>query len=250
MTDSWVCLGWPASRKQDYLLRAHIYQGRDLPAADDEGTSDAFCVMRMAGQKGQSKTIYCTCAPRWYETVELHVSLPTNKDLLPNIYFLLYDEDEWGPPDYLGRFAVQTTNVEAKFKDPRQDQLIDDIFPNGDWYPLVVGEKDGVDECEGEVLASFQLISKKGPDMDKLKEKGLYGPYPEHPEGDIEIYPEHVPCIFECFIVGIRDLEPYMLFSCDEPILELDCGDRSPDKVKRDQSALAESLLCLSDPAH
>jgi len=42
--------GWPATRKANYLLRAHIYQGKGLPAADAEGTSDAYLVIRMAGQ--------------------------------------------------------------------------------------------------------------------------------------------------------------------------------------------------------
>lgn len=177
--------------------------------------------MRMAGVKGQTKTIYCTCFPRWYETIELDVSLPTNTDLLPNIYFLLYDEDEWGPNDYLGRFAVEAGNISSKFKTELGDE---------DWYPLVTGEKDGVPETEGLVLASFQLI-KKGPDILKLQKSGAYGPWAEHPDGWFDIYPEHINCIFECFIVGIRDLEPYNLFECADPIIEVDCGDRSPDKM-------------------
>eukprot|EP00656_Telonema_subtile_P053724 TRINITY_DN7845_c0_g2_i4.p1 TRINITY_DN7845_c0_g2~~TRINITY_DN7845_c0_g2_i4.p1 ORF type:complete len:1170 (+),score=289.91 TRINITY_DN7845_c0_g2_i4:179-3688(+) len=215
--------GWPATRKADFLLRAHIYQGKELPAADAEGTSDAFCIMRMAGVKGQTKTIYCTCFPRWYETIELEVSLPTNTELLPNVYFLLYDEDEWGPPDYLGRFAVEAQNMSFKFKP-------DGELSDSDWYPLVTGEKDGVEETEGLVLASFQLI-KKGPDIVKLKNSGQYGPHPEHPDGLFDIYPEHFSCIFECFIVGIRDLEPYNLLECSDPIIEIDCGDRSAEKI-------------------
>ena len=87
----------------DYILRAHIYQGKGLPAADEEGTSDAYVVVRMAGQKAKSATIEATCFPRWYETLDLNVSVATNQDLLPNVYVMLYDEDDFGD-DYLGSF--------------------------------------------------------------------------------------------------------------------------------------------------
>eukprot|EP00658_Telonema_sp_P-2_P049896 TRINITY_DN3797_c0_g1_i2.p1 TRINITY_DN3797_c0_g1~~TRINITY_DN3797_c0_g1_i2.p1 ORF type:complete len:847 (-),score=240.58 TRINITY_DN3797_c0_g1_i2:167-2707(-) len=206
--------GWPTTRSADFLLRAHIYQGKDLPAADEEGTSDAFCVVRMAGQKDQTRTIFETCFPRWYQTIELDVSLPTNTELLPNVNVLLYDEDTFGA-DYLGRFAVEASMLSPKFKYELGDE---------DWQPLVTGEKDGKPVTTGVVLATFQLIKKT--DIGRLKKSNNYGPSDDNPDGILDIYPEHVDCIFECFLVGIRDLEPYMLQECSDPVIFVDAGDR------------------------
>jgi len=50
-----------------------------LPAADDEGTSDAYVTVRMAGQMAKTDTIWATCFPRWYQTLELNVSVATNQ---------------------------------------------------------------------------------------------------------------------------------------------------------------------------
>jgi hypothetical protein len=37
-----------------YVLRAHIYQGRELPASDAEGTSDPYVVVRIGKSTGNT----------------------------------------------------------------------------------------------------------------------------------------------------------------------------------------------------
>ena len=38
--------------KRPYQMRMHIYQGRNLPAADDNGQLDPYLIMRFGGKKG------------------------------------------------------------------------------------------------------------------------------------------------------------------------------------------------------
>lgn len=39
-----------------YQLRGHIYQGRELPAGDAEGTSDPYVVVRLGKGSGKTST--------------------------------------------------------------------------------------------------------------------------------------------------------------------------------------------------
>ena len=73
-----------------------IYVARDLPPADEEGTSDPFVVVRSAGEtvkiiymglflwflKARTSVKTKTLNPGWFETVILDVSLPNLEKLV------------------------------------------------------------------------------------------------------------------------------------------------------------------------
>ena len=96
----------------DYLLQIHIYQGRNLPPADETGAADPFIVSRCQGKKVKSRTKYETLNPGFFETVEMVVSLPPLGDLSypqPGISLLVYDEDPGlfgAKKDLLGRIWI------------------------------------------------------------------------------------------------------------------------------------------------
>lgn len=97
-------------------VRAFVYQARDLPAADAEGTSDPYCKIwdTTATEKNSKTTIECedNCNPMWYECVELDYEVENFNDLetYPPFIFDIYDKDEDlfdSTDDYLCRCIVE-----------------------------------------------------------------------------------------------------------------------------------------------
>ena len=63
--------------KGRWELRVHIYQCKDLPAADDDGTSDPYIKVTIAGQTQKTRVIPDTCYPRYYQTLRFqNLELP------------------------------------------------------------------------------------------------------------------------------------------------------------------------------
>eukprot|EP00004_Rigifila_ramosa_P003995 TRINITY_DN1437_c1_g3_i2.p1 TRINITY_DN1437_c1_g3~~TRINITY_DN1437_c1_g3_i2.p1 ORF type:complete len:1074 (-),score=257.30 TRINITY_DN1437_c1_g3_i2:75-3296(-) len=183
-----------APRLEKYMLRAHIYQGRHLVAADDDGSSDPYCVLKVNGKKVKTTVKEKTLYPVWYETLETMIELPEPLTFAPNIHVLVYDKDTFGSDDPLGRFSVPTTSCSQNFPEKPQ------------WYPLKL---EDVNIPLGEILASFQLVPLK------------FTPIPE-----ARITPQMRPSIVEVTLVGLRKLEPYLMVPITAPFLEFDIGDR------------------------
>jgi len=154
------------------MLRSHIFQGKELTAADDTGMSDPYLQVRFGTAFKETsvikETLYPrythqlnldldldldfrethvikeTLYPRWYETVDFKMKLPTNQEMRPDINVLVFDEDDWGS-DFLGRFIVPSKTVQQKYN------------PDPQWYDVICGDED-TGTKEGMILCSFQLM--------------------------------------------------------------------------------------------
>eukprot|EP00658_Telonema_sp_P-2_P027401 TRINITY_DN2115_c0_g1_i3.p1 TRINITY_DN2115_c0_g1~~TRINITY_DN2115_c0_g1_i3.p1 ORF type:complete len:608 (+),score=158.63 TRINITY_DN2115_c0_g1_i3:101-1924(+) len=120
---------FPATSSQEYMLRAHIFQGKELPSADSNGMSDPFLEIRMGSEKKVTSTLEETLYPRWYETVEFQVRLPTNHEMRPDIQVLVWDQDTF-TTDYLGRFVVPSKTIQPKYN------------PEPQWREIMVGDEE------------------------------------------------------------------------------------------------------------
>lgn len=65
-----------AQEKTSAEIRVHLFQGRYLPAADDSGTLDPYCVVKVCGQQKKTSLKKKTVYPRWYETLSFDVEIP------------------------------------------------------------------------------------------------------------------------------------------------------------------------------
>eukprot|EP01051_Picozoa_sp_SAG22_P002057 SAG22_NODE_87_length_21437_cov_14.162480_14_plen_930_part_00 len=104
---------------EGWELRLHIYQCKDLPAADDDGTSDPYLKVTVAGQTQFTRVVPDTCYPRFYQTLTFrNLQLPDENyvrmGLAPRIVLQVYDSDQtWyskketeNADDFLGRATV------------------------------------------------------------------------------------------------------------------------------------------------
>jgi len=138
----------PLGMERVYELRALILQGRDLPAADETGLSDPFVHVSMGDQFKKGTIIRCdTVAPLWEELIEVPGVTIRDGERRPNVNVLVYDWDEDGTFDYLGRAIIPSAEL-------------DDIEPSvahAKWYPVFSVNPD---VKVGEILADFQLIEQ------------------------------------------------------------------------------------------
>ena len=181
-----------------YELRAHIYQGRELPASNFNGFSDPFVEVRLGHKTGVTHHVNSTLYPRWYKTVTLQVELPQPLTLAPNVTLMVYDWNQLASNVFLGRFEVPILNIPKRWPG------------NPKWYDIY---RKSPTKPLGSILASFQLIP--------LEEAAKY-PVPS-------IVPDYKECILEINSVGLRDLLPYGLKPVSTPYVEYDVGDRSSE---------------------
>lgn len=60
---------------QDYQLRVHLFQARNLPSADDNGAADPYVVVKCCGQRQVTPVQRMTLHPVFYHTLTFEVRL-------------------------------------------------------------------------------------------------------------------------------------------------------------------------------
>ncbi|KAH7819075.1 putative myoferlin-like protein [Monocercomonoides exilis] len=183
-----------APKKIPFQVRAHLYQAKELPAADATGTSDPFVLVTYGGRQAKTRVVQKSLYPVWYQTLCLNVSLPEDPLLAPPLIVSIYDHNSVSKNTLIGR-------VEVPF-----NQMTRHVANEPRWHELYVGDTD---EKEGSLLASFQLL----PIMEAARE-----PVPS-------IRPPMRPCVVEFQCIGLRGLVPKRLQSVNKPYIQINCGD-------------------------
>eukprot|EP00736_Rhodelphis_marinus_P008919 Rmarinus@m.15524 len=189
----------PRPPLRTYQLRAHIYQGRDLPPADETGTCDPYCVVRCAGARAQTHIKDKTRFPVWYQTLTMEVRLPQPIALAPDVNVLVYDHDEGvtADDDLLGRVTIDIGDIKPEMPDQPK------------WHPVYLERPE---LPEGELLCSFQLLSSDAVPPPTRQ------PIPS-------LLPATKDCAVEIIVLGLRDLADYGLQSIQNPHVTFDMGD-------------------------
>ena len=98
-------------------IRAYIYQCRDLPAADADGSSDPYITAwDTSGKMKKTSVIDDNNNPLFYESIELdyEVNDSTKLETFPPFILDVYDYDSGifdSKDDFLGRAIVEPKNA-------------------------------------------------------------------------------------------------------------------------------------------
>jgi hypothetical protein len=201
-----------------YQLRAHIYQARQLEAADLSGLSDPFIVVRCAGQSVQTSIKEQTLNPVYYSTKCLSILLPNPLSLAPNVVLNVFDNDLLGKT-FLGRLSVPISMVQS------MNPSIDELDPK--WFELAdIQGNPG----QGSVLVSFQLFPME---MSTL-------PLPI-------LKPKSVPMTIEISTLGLRSLSS--VFGVNKPLIEFELpnGKKFKTNASAKPSSKNPNFLQVSD---
>jgi hypothetical protein len=215
-----------AARKGRFELRVHLYQGRNIPAADSNGTSDPYVRVHVAGAMKQSLVKERTTSPQFYETLVFpDLDLPTSPEFQPPVTLQVWDKDIRFD-DFISelRIPLGDERVIRSTVSPDGSHDIPATLPDPLWFPLTAlgREKEGP---QGEILVSFQVIEYVGvaPGSDPPRR----APRPS------SIVPETDDWIVEVLTLGARSLSATLGLPTSSPRLDIDLGDRSRlDAVK------------------
>ena len=80
-------------KTKQYDLIAKIYQAQGLMPVNDNGLSDPYVRITLAGASKETHTIQASLNPIWYEPVQLRTALPGDLGLAPKIMLSVFDSD-------------------------------------------------------------------------------------------------------------------------------------------------------------
>ena len=90
--NSWGKYKRMPKRPGNHKVRAYIFQCRDLPAADSDGTSDPFLELIDSDGSQKTQTVNDNLNPIYYEAIDMMHEANSIEDLPPFIIDC-YDED-------------------------------------------------------------------------------------------------------------------------------------------------------------
>ena len=153
----------PPKRNSSNMLRCFVFQCKNLPAADKEGTSDPYIKIWTADEKAsnikfQTSTVEDNLNPIFYETLQVHYEYH-NKSSAPPIILDLFDEDKdllgLDDDDFLGRAQIDITH--PCVLDQTVNEKVDaNQIPKPHWHKIRAGFHKNLPVC-GEILCSFVL---------------------------------------------------------------------------------------------
>ncbi|XP_037303839.1 fer-1-like protein 4 [Pungitius pungitius] len=205
-----------------FQLRCHMYQGRGLIAADDNGLSDPFAKVLFSTQCQVTRVLNETLSPAWCECLLFdRVLLEGTREELqrdpPLVIINIYDHDTMGSPKPLGRAFAEP---EFKFVEKHYQK------PHLRYYDISMGKAPA-----GELLAAFELIeldysgfgepcvpsSVDPKELAYLEEEKCY------------IIPEGVRPVLKTFRIevlfwGLRELKRVQLFEVERPMVRVECA--------------------------
>jgi len=189
-----------AKKASPYQVRVHMYQARDLPAADANGLCDPYVKVVLNGQVQKTKTVKKNRYPGYYQTLifdDVMIPEHNNFEYATQITYRLYDYDLDGD-DYLGtcsysmQDSVVTANPDAELPTPSQ------------WSDFFY-ETPG--DSTGQLLTMVQLIPTLGKQISR-------DPAP--------IVPDTRKAYLELILIGIRHMSPYNFQAMQSPFLQFE----------------------------
>ncbi|CAF3822313.1 unnamed protein product [Adineta steineri] len=198
-----------------YELRAYIYSARNLLSMDHDSFSDPFAQIGFINQSQRTEVIEKSLCPTWdqtliFSTVELYGEPDEIHHDPPNILIELFDKDQYGAPDFLGR--VQCPPIVRLVPDETKPPV------KLKWFPVKRGKDDA-----GELLAAFELFLLPETDSEKKMP-------PQPPRrGSLFIVPQSIrPQLvrtgIEILSWGIRNMKTFMLSDVDCPQVVFEVG--------------------------
>jgi Ca2+-dependent lipid-binding protein len=141
----------PPKRLSSWKLRTYIYQCKDLPAADSEGSSDPYIeVWSTDKKKGRTITIEDNCNPIFFSCIEVYMDFSAKADA-PPIILNIWDEDTGildSTDDFIGRAVINIADAAISE---------DDTIPEPRWHKVIMGFSQN-EPSIGSILVSFSLV--------------------------------------------------------------------------------------------
>uniref|UniRef100_A0A8C3IH86 Myoferlin n=1 Tax=Chrysemys picta bellii TaxID=8478 RepID=A0A8C3IH86_CHRPI len=207
-----------------YHLRCYIYQARNLIALDKDSFSDPYAHVSFLHQSKTTEIIHATLNPMWDQTlifneIEIYGDPQTVVQNPPNVVIELFDNDQVGKDEFLGR-SVCSPMVKLN---PGVD-----ITPKLLWYPVMNGGK----AC-GSILLAAELILRDKPYL--IIGKTLFSPSSYYFSiifsTLVSLSNAYTGFYLQILAWGLRNMKNYQMASVTSPSLVVECGGEMVESV-------------------
>ena len=202
----------PPRRLGSKKIRCFIFQCRNIPSADADGSSDSFIsVWNPEGDHYRTQCIEDSLNPIYLETIEMLYDM-ADLDTAPPVVLNIWDKDEDlldSTDDYLGRAVVYLKDASSNLtmNEGGDEDAYCNIIPEPKWHDIRIGFDETQPPC-GQVLCSFIIARddfdfqtpSKYMDLDKIIDKKDY-------KLDINV-------------LGLRDLQSFGLMPIKKPYVK------------------------------
>ncbi|XP_032889478.1 myoferlin isoform X2 [Amblyraja radiata] len=203
-------------RPSIFHLRCYIFQARNMTAMDKDSFSDPYAHVSFLHQSKTTEVIKSTLNPTWdqsliFNDIDIYGDPLNLIHSPPNVVIEIYDEDQVGKDEFLGRCLCPPI---VKL-DPSTD-----VTPKLLWYPVKMGDK----KC-GELLIAAELMLKDKPDGSNLPL------LPPIRSGTLYMVPQGIRPVVQLTAIeiltwGLRNMKTYQLAAVSSPSLVVECGDK------------------------
>lgn len=151
----------PPAQLKSFRIRCYIYQCKDLPSADSDGSADPYIsVYDPRGAEPRTRVIEDNLNPIFYDVVEVHYEV-LNLEVAPPIVVNIWDTDEElfdGDDDFLGRAVIFLHEAAAVTPMNTFKKRLNKP-PEPTWHDLRMGFHSHLPAC-GQVLCSFAVVEE------------------------------------------------------------------------------------------
>uniref|UniRef100_A0A8C8RVZ6 Myoferlin n=1 Tax=Pelusios castaneus TaxID=367368 RepID=A0A8C8RVZ6_9SAUR len=214
-----------------YHLRCYIYQARNLIALDKDSFSDPYAHVSFLHQSKTTEIIHSTLNPTWDQTmifneIEIYGDPQTLAQNPPNVVIELFDNDQVGKDEFLGR-SVCSPMVKLN---PEVD-----ITPKLLWYPVMNGGK----AC-GDILLAAELILREKvchhPPGFRMLDGSNLPILPSQRAPHLYMVPQGIRPVVQLTAIeilawGLRNMKNYQMASVTSPSLIVECGGEMVESV-------------------
>eukprot|EP01065_Artemidia_motanka_P052325 TRINITY_DN9425_c0_g1_i1.p1 TRINITY_DN9425_c0_g1~~TRINITY_DN9425_c0_g1_i1.p1 ORF type:complete len:2387 (+),score=668.56 TRINITY_DN9425_c0_g1_i1:60-7220(+) len=212
----------------ELLLRAYIYKAHDLPAGDSNGLADPFVRVIFGGQVAETNFAERTLNPTFNESLELRVTLPDPSEFpLPPVVLEVWDHDVVTRDELLGRTTYTIVAPQGGSRTAPQLDLLDIQTPPGGGQLLCCFEL-----FDAHTRPELELRVEERPragrvrqDMLAALQRPLVAPRVAMRPIPAAILPRTTPAVLDIFVLGVRQMLPYMKIDITKPSVEFEIED-------------------------
>ena len=204
--------GWkkpPPRRLGSKKIRCFIFQCRDIPAADEDGSSDSYItVWNPNAEELKTRKIEDSVNPIYYETIEMLYDF-SDLESAPPIILNVWDYDNDyldSTDDFLGRAVIYLDQASTNLENGDDESKFNEV-PKPIWHDIKFGFDQNAPSC-GQILCSF-TVARDDFDFQTPAKYMKLETYVPTKEYDLDIN-----------VLGLRQLESFGLMPIKKPFVK------------------------------
>ena len=228
----------PPRRLGSKKIRCFIFQCRDIPSADEDGSSDSYItVWNPEGVEHKTKMIEDSLNPIYFQTIEILYDM-VDMETAPPIILNIWDHDSAlldSTDDFLGRSVIYLKDASTNLDFGDDEEKCNDV-PKPIWHDIRIGFDQNQPAC-GQVLCSF-VVARDDFDFTTPAKYLKLEDYVPTKEYDLDIN-----------ILGLRQLESFGMMPIKKPFIKFRVKSMlPPEKAQAVENVSTDPNACGANP--